>query len=154
MDAVREDAMNVGEVGSHHVGGWLPADYAALEAWLAGLKGKVKTREPPELHPVIVEFRELIASDPVVRMYLSQMVTEVPQRKKYRQRHLHSVEQMLTLINAVLTQAPEYNATALVGVPLNAILDWAMGTPAGLPHFAMTRSTRCSRRSSTLGASS
>jgi len=135
MNAVREDATSVGELGSHRVGGWLPADHAALEAWLAGLKSTAEAREPRELHPVVVEFQELIATDPVVRMYLSQMITEVPKRKKYRQRHLKSVEQMLTLIDEVLTQAPEYDATALVGVPLNAILDWAMGTPAGFAAF-------------------
>jgi phosphatidylserine decarboxylase len=123
------------EVGSPHVGGWLPADQAALEGWLAGLKSTVETREPRELHPVIVEFQELIATDPVVRMYLTEMIAEVPKRKKYRQRHLKSVEQMLTLIDEVLTQAPEYDTTALVGVPLNAILDWAMGTPAGFAAF-------------------
>ena len=135
MNAVREDAMSGGAVGRHHVGGWLPAEQAALEAWLAGLKSTVETREPRELHPVIVEFQELIATDPVVRMYLTEMIAEVPKRKKYRQRHLRSVEQMLTLIDEVLTQAPEYDSTALVGVPLNAILDWAMGTPAGFAAF-------------------
>jgi phosphatidylserine decarboxylase len=91
--------------------------------------------EPPELHPVVAEFGELIATDPVVRMYLNQMIAEVPKRKKYRQRHLTRVEQMLMLINEVLTQAPDYNPTALVGTPLNAILDWAMGTPAGFAAF-------------------
>jgi phosphatidylserine decarboxylase len=82
MNAFREDARSVGEVGSHHVGGWLPADRAALEAWLVGLKSTVETREPRELHPVIVEFQELIATDPVVRMYLTEMIAEVPKRKK------------------------------------------------------------------------
>ena len=63
------------------------------------------------------------------------MIAEVPKRKKYRQRHLKSVDQLLTLINEVLTQAPDYNTTALVGAPLNAIIDWAMGTPAGFAAF-------------------
>jgi phosphatidylserine decarboxylase len=135
MNVAHDDAPVVVEVGSHRVGGWLPADYAALEAWLAGLKGKVDRVGPSELHPVIVEFQKLIASDPVVRMYLNQMIAEVPRRKNYRKHHLKSVEQMLTLINELLTQAPEYDTTALVGAPLNAILDWAMGTPAGFAAF-------------------
>ena len=121
---------------SHRVGGWLPTDQDALEGWLADLKRTVETRaEPAGLHPVIVEFQELIATDPVVRMYLEQMITEVPKAKKYRRRHLRSVDQMLTLMNEVLTQAPDYNATSLVGAPLNAILDWAIGTPAGFAAF-------------------
>ena len=80
-------------------GGWLPTDQGALEAWLSGVRSKAEAGEQPPLHPVMVEFQELIATDPVVRMYLEQMIAEVPKRKKYRQRHLKSIEQMLTLIN-------------------------------------------------------
>jgi phosphatidylserine decarboxylase len=131
-----EGTMRVGEITRHRVGGWLPTDQGALEAWLAGLRSKVEAREEPaELHPIIVEFQELIATDPVVRMCLDQMIAEVPKTKKYRKRHLKSVDQMLTLINEVLTQAPDYNTTSLVGAPLNAIIDWAMGTPAGFAAF-------------------
>src|SRR5580692_6630058 len=129
------DAISAGEVGGHRIGGWLPADHAEVEAWLAGQKNKIELRGSSELQPVIVEFGELIATDPVVRMYLNRMITEVPKRKKYRHRHLRSVEQLLMLFNEVLTQAPDYNTTALVGTPLNAILDWAMGTPAGFAAF-------------------
>ena len=42
---------------------------------------------------------------------------------------------MLLLINEVIGRAPEYNETGLVGVPLNAVLDWCMGTPAGFAAF-------------------
>ncbi|MGO9960730.1 MAG: phophatidylserine decarboxylase associated domain-containing protein [Solirubrobacteraceae bacterium] len=121
MSDRHEHAMRVGAITRHRVGGWLPTDQDALEEWLAGLRCRVEARaEPAELHPVMVEFQELIASDPVVRMYLEQMIAEVPKRKKYRQRHLRSVDQMLTLVNEVLTHAPDYDTTALVGTPLNA----------------------------------
>ena len=43
---------------------------------------------------------------------------------------LTSVEQLLRLINEVLTIAPEFGDQA-VTLPLGAILDWTMGTPAG-----------------------
>src|ERR1035438_5117671 len=67
-----EHAMRVGEIMRHRVGGWLPSDQDALEEWLAGLSRRVEARaEPVELHPVIAEFQELIATDPVVRMYLA-----------------------------------------------------------------------------------
>ncbi len=42
---------------------------------------------------------------------------------------------MLLLIDEVIGRAPEYNETGLVGVPLNAVLDWCMGTPAGFAAF-------------------
>ena len=40
------------------------------------------------LHPVLTEFQELIDADPVVRMYVSQMIAQVPGTKPYRKRHL------------------------------------------------------------------
>ena len=54
------------------------------------------------LHPVLAEFQELIDTDPVVRLYVNQMIAQVPSAKPYRKRHLESVEQLLRLINEVL----------------------------------------------------
>ncbi|HWK16346.1 MAG TPA: phosphatidylserine decarboxylase family protein [Solirubrobacteraceae bacterium] len=131
-----EHAARVGASMRQRVGGWLPPDQGALERWLAGLRSSVEEQtEPADLHPVMVEFQGLIGTDPVVRMYVEQMIAEVPKGKSYRRRHLSSVDQMLALINEVLTRAPEYNTTALVGAPLNAVIDWAMGTPAGFAAF-------------------
>jgi phosphatidylserine decarboxylase len=121
-------------------GGWLPEDQDDLEAWLAGHSERVAARgEHIPLHPVIAEFNELIDGDPVVRMYLNQMIAQVPRGRDYRKRHLQSVRQMLRLINEVLTLAPEYSADSMVMLPLGAILDWTMGTPAG---FAAYRDRR------------
>src|SRR3954470_24302812 len=119
----------------HRPGRWLP-DQDSLEAWLEGLSGEIeaKSRKAP-LHPAVEEFRTLIDRDPIVRMYVTQMIEQVPHAKKYRKRHLEDVDQMLRLIDAVISRAPEYNETGLVGVPLNGVLDWCMGTPAGFAAF-------------------
>ena len=118
--------------------GWLP-DQDALESWLTGHRERVESAENrEELHPVIVEFQNLIATDPVLRMYVERMIAQVPHSRNYNQRHLASPEQMLRLINAVLTMAPEFGDQA-VTLPLAAILDWTMGTPAG---FAAYRDPR------------
>jgi phosphatidylserine decarboxylase len=119
--------------------GWLPEDQEDLEAWLHGHRQRVQARgEPVELHPAIIEFQELIDSDPVVRMLVHQMIEQVPSAKPYRERHVESVEELLRLMNEVLTMAPEYGSNT-VALPLNAILDWTMGTPAG---FAAYRDPR------------
>src|SRR5689334_15467937 len=103
-------------------GGWLPDDQEGLEAWLAGHRERVSAKyERVELHPVITEFERLIDTDPVVRMYLDQMIAQVPQARQYRKRHLESVPQMLRLINEVLTMAPEFSEDAMVMLPLGAI---------------------------------
>ena len=78
--------------------GWLPDDQDDLESWLAGHRERVETRgEQVVLHPVLVEFQELIDTDPVVRMYLNQMISQVPTTRRYRKRHL---EGTVTLFGA------------------------------------------------------
>ena len=44
---------------------------------------------------------------------------------------VHNYHQMLRVINRVMHRAPEFNATGLVGFPINAILDYPMATKAG-----------------------
>jgi phosphatidylserine decarboxylase len=119
--------------------GWLPDCQEDLEAWLDGHGQRAEARaEQIVLYPVIGEFQELIDRDPVVRMYVNQMIAQVPTTKPYSKRHLESAEQLLRLINEVLTTAPEFGP-AMVATPLGAILDWTMGTRAG---FAAYRDPR------------
>ena len=74
--------------------GWLPDDQNDLESWLAGHRERVEVRrEQVVLHPVLVEFQELIDTDPVVRMYIDQMIAQVPHSKAYSKRHLQSANQ-------------------------------------------------------------
>lgn len=120
--------------------GWLPDSQDDLEAWLAGHRDRVEAKgDQVQLHPVLMEFKELMDADPVVRMYFEQMITQVPDTKPYTQRHLHSVDQLLRLINDVLGMAPEFSDDVMIMLPLGAILDWTMGTPAG---FAAYRDPR------------
>jgi len=115
--------------------GWLPASQDALEDWLVGHRQRVEAKgHDIELHPAVVDFQRLIASDPVVGMYVSRMIAQVPETRFYNKRHLENPAQMLRLINEVLTMAPEFGDQN-VTLPLGAILDWTMGTPAGFAAF-------------------
>jgi phosphatidylserine decarboxylase len=129
------------EIDVRRQAGWLPQEQEDLESWLAGHRERVEARgEQVVLAPVMVEFQELIDSDPVVRMYMNQMIEQVPSNKNYSKRHLESVPQLMRLINEVLSMAPEFGPQgAMVATPLAAILDWTMGTPAG---FAAYRDPR------------
>ena len=61
--------------------GWLPEDQDDLESWLDGHRERVEARgEQVVLHPVLTEFQELIDADPVVRMYIHQMIAQVISR--------------------------------------------------------------------------
>ena len=109
-------ADSVAAVDVRRRAGWLPGDQDELEAWLAGHRERVEAKGDQVVpHPVIEEFQELIDRDPVVRMYLNQMIAQVPQGKPYRKRHLESVPQMLR--------------------PLMLGLESDGGLVAGMPYF-------------------
>jgi phosphatidylserine decarboxylase len=46
---------------------------------------------------------------------------------------------MLQLLNTIMTHAPEFDRTGLVGCPINTIFDWSMGTAAGTAIFLNER---------------
>lgn len=119
--------------------GWLPQKQEDLESWLVGHRQRVDARgDDVELHPVLIEFRQLAEREPTVRMHLNEMIAQVPRTRQYQDRHLHNFEELLQLINEVLTMAPEFGDQN-VTLPLGAILDWTMATSAG---FAAYRDPR------------
>ena len=89
-------------------------------------------------HTSVAALADLIETDPVVGMYVQRMIDPVPTTKQYNRRHLTSPEQLMRLIDEVLTVAPEYGSQT-VTLPLGGILDWAMGTPAGRAAFRDSR---------------
>lgn len=119
------------------VGQWLPSDQALLNNWLRATIETAERKQAP-FHPVIREFQAMIESDPVMSMYFTLMFEQQPTFPpptgsgdvKVKDYH-----QMLVVINHVLTTAPEFNNTEMVGFPINAILDFPMITPAGLAAF-------------------
>ena len=123
------------------LGDWLPWDVSVLNRWLeANIAAAEKSAK--KTHPVIAEFREMIESDPVMYMYFTQMFQQQPRFPPppgSGDFKLKDYQQMLVVLNHILTTAPEYNETELVGFPINAILDFPMITPAGLAAFVEPR---------------
>ncbi len=122
---------------------WLPSKESVLRNWHKITLKSIRDKRGKALHPVILKFQKLIADDPLVRMYMTQMIQQVPE--KYTHYHPNNLQDFLLQLNAVLTVAPPYIApghgeeSALVGTPFSAILIWTMGTPAGLAAFRNTR---------------
>lgn len=119
---------------------WLPKDYDAAARLVAILFAEVDWSEAKPLHPVILEFKALIAHDPLVRMDMTAMIEQIPAR--YKKYHPKTVDELLQQLNQVLTMAPAYvppggpkEDVALVGTPFSAILIWTMGTPAGFAAY-------------------
>jgi phosphatidylserine decarboxylase len=125
---------------SFRVGGWLPSDQQVLENWLDGLMAKTEADGDVPLLPVVDEFRQLIEQDPEIYMLFAFMLTQTSQKRTPADKpQVKTVDHLLKLFNHVMTHAPEYDDTGLVGFPINAILDWAMGTHAGFAAFLNDR---------------
>lgn len=120
------------------LGHWLPSHPALLSAWLEKTIQEAESANKPFL-PVIEEFQLLIESDPVLFMYFTQMFEQQPRFAPPEHSgdvKIKDYRQMLLIMNHVLTTAPEFNDTGMVGFPINAILDFPMITRAGLAAFA------------------
>ena len=127
----------------YRVGQWLPSDHRFLVRWLEAMIEKTHT-ERRTLHPVIADLRDLIESDPAIFMLFNQMFEQVPRRPPYDRDptgkpQVRDYQHMLQLLNTILTHAPEFDQTGLVGCPINTIFDWSMGTAAGMAAFLNER---------------
>jgi phosphatidylserine decarboxylase len=132
-----------GTSAPYRVGEWLPSDQAFLDRWLQAMIQKTHA-EMKVLHPIIADFQVLIESDPELFMLFNQMFEQVPRKPPYNKDptgkpQVRDYRHMLQLLNTVMTHAPEYDQTCLVGCPINTIFDWSMGTAAGFAAFLNER---------------
>ena len=127
----------------HRTGQWLPQDHRVHKEWLAGVMDHVD-KNPQELHPVLKEFKDLIEGDTRIYLLFVSMFEQVPAKKPYFKdptghRQVRDYKHMLQVLNHLLTTAPGWNdkshRVGLVGLPINALLDWPMGTASGFAVF-------------------
>ncbi len=127
----------------YRVGEWLPSDQAFLDKWLHAMIEKTHAQRKA-LHPVIADFQHLIESDADIFMLFNQMFEQVPRKPPYNKDptgkpQVRSYRHMLQLLNTIMTHAPEFDRSGLVGCPINTIFDWSMGTAAGFAAFLNDR---------------
>lgn len=119
------------------VGQWMPSDQETLSAWLRKIMTKADNNDLPLL-PVIQNFKTFIETDPKAYLFFTQMFDQVSADKKKSPSGLPQVRDyhhMLQLMNVIMTHAPEFDESGLVGFPFNAIFDWSMATTSGWAGF-------------------
>lgn len=118
-------------------------NHTAHREWLGDIIQHVDKKEHT-LHPVVEEFKQLIETNTRVYMLIEGMLEEVPHKRPYRQDptghpEIRDYHHFLRVLNHLLTTAPSWTDKAhrvgLVGLPINALLDWPMGTPSGYAAF-------------------
>src|SRR6185369_3556273 len=115
-------------------GRWLPVREEVLVAFRQNLAERAKKRKPGvQLSPPVQDLASLVNSDPVLRMYFTQAIEQALEAG-YDLGYTN-VDELMVLIDELMTYAPPFDTTELVGCPLNALLDWPMCMPAGFPLF-------------------
>ncbi|MFP8967786.1 phosphatidylserine decarboxylase family protein [Pokkaliibacter sp. CJK22405] len=157
----------------YQVGQWLPSDQQHLETWLQRVVAEAHKQFPPlqaevldanakesldvlfdrHLHPVLQDFKLLIESDATVFMLFNMMFAQVPHKPPYNKNpnqrpQIRNYHTMLAAMNVILTHAPEFlvvdgQPAGLIGFPINAILNWPMGTAAGFAAFIQPMVNEC-----------
>jgi phosphatidylserine decarboxylase len=115
-------------------GHWLPVREETLVAFRHKFAQEARKRAPgAPLTPPVQDLATLVNTDPVLRMYFTQAIEQAIAAGHdlgYR-----TIDELMALIDVIMTYAPPFDTTELVGCPLNALLDWPMCMPAGFPLF-------------------
>ncbi|HGJ5891047.1 MAG TPA: phosphatidylserine decarboxylase family protein [Arsenophonus apicola] len=117
------------------IGNWMPSDQTTLANWMRKIIDKAEISHAPLL-PSIQNLKDFIESNPKAYMFFNQMFDKAD--KKDQPAGLPQVrdyQHMLELFNVIMTHAPDFDETGLVGFPFNAILDWSMATNSGWSAF-------------------
>ncbi len=127
---------------------WLPRDPEAIERWMLKLKKSAKENPRPLIKP-IEDFKQMVYSDPVLYANVQGMFAEAHRLKKRTplkwQPEPVNFEDFLVLLNAIMYTAPEAYQTGtgsnqqpagMIGFPINALLNWPMGTSFGYDVFS------------------
>jgi phosphatidylserine decarboxylase len=130
------------------LGGWLPHDPEHVESWIRKLKKSVSER-PRALVEPIRELEQLVYHDPVLYANVSMMFAEAHLRRRHTplgEPEVRTFHEFLVLLNAIMTSAPECYQTrgqggqlepaGQIACPINALLDWPMGTVSGYDVFS------------------
>ncbi|KAG6840872.1 hypothetical protein C0991_003592 [Blastosporella zonata] len=120
--------------------GWMPQDLTVLDRWISKKVQQLDEKNEPFVE-VIQKFQKFIESDTSILTLFQQMFTQVPtlapyDRDTWGKPSVRDYMTMLRLFNSILTEPPEFTTKhASVAFPINAILSWPMGTPAGRAAF-------------------
>ena len=136
------------EIRRFRAGSWLPHDLGHIDSWIRDLKKRV-LESPQPLVPPIQAFKDMVAQDPGLKYSMDMMFKAaelIKQQTPLGTPEVKNFDEFLILLNGIMTQAPEYTECpdskgaeepcGLIGFPINALLNWPMGTFSGYNVFA------------------
>ena len=116
------------------LGGWLPSNEQAMGEYrrsIAERASRYNTGVPRT--GVVHDLANLVENDPVLRMAASRSIDEA--RSKGYELGYANIDELMAVIDYLMTYAPPFSESSLVHCPLNAVLDWPMCMPSGYALF-------------------
>lgn len=118
--------------------GYLPRDRSVLDQWHAELVESIPD-DPSNaaiVHRSVQQFAELLDRDPIVRMYVTQMVVQAAELPEQPQRRwtVTTVAELIAALDQIVAMAPTYRKLAF---PMSALFAYMMMTAAGEAVFRM-----------------
>lgn len=121
-----------------NVGKWLPSDQEFENKWVKKVYEEAKSEENKKLLPPVQALKELIESNRYIWNLFQMMFDEIPQKDVDTPAgtpQVRDYHELLLVLNRLIQRAPEFNTTGLVDTPINAVLDYPMGTRTGYVLF-------------------
>lgn len=116
------------------LGGWLPSNEEHLARYRTDLAEKARARAMHAPRTSAVEdLASLLSGDPVLRMDMTRAIDQA--RDAGYVLGYTSIDELMVIIDYVMTYAPPFSETSLIHCPLNAVLDWPMCMPSGYALF-------------------
>ncbi|WP_324995796.1 phosphatidylserine decarboxylase family protein [Hyalangium sp.] len=110
--------------------GYLPRDRRALDEWLRSLKNQLRYRAAERRPSAAVrKLKELIDANAIVRMYVAEMLEQVPSAHKV----IENTDELLAALDHIAATAPLYNPdpNKRNAFPMSSLFAYMMMTRAG-----------------------
>ncbi|WGS53313.1 phosphatidylserine decarboxylase family protein [Paraburkholderia sp. D15] len=116
------------------LGEWLPQNEAHMAKFRTDLAQHARERATHAPRTSAVdELARLVLGDPVLRMDMTRAIGEA-QEAGYILGYA-SIDELMVIVDYLMTYAPPFSETSLIHCPLNAVLDWPMCMPSGYALF-------------------
>lgn len=131
--------------------GWLPQNHRIAAVWVNNLLDDLQKTDmlaadinvTEYKHQEVTDFKNAVLAQPELRLLCEQMIEqgyEYDEKDPMGKPQVDSMDKLFMLIDKIMDIAPEYmqeneEGRGLIGFPLNAVLDWCMGTQAGYAFF-------------------
>ncbi|SDR54127.1 phosphatidylserine decarboxylase [Paraburkholderia fungorum] len=116
------------------LGGWLPTHEPHLARYRTEVAAKARQRGASEPRTrAVEELAALVNDDAVLRMDLTRAIAQA--REAGFVLGYSNIDELMDVIDYLMTYAPPFSTTSLIHCPLNALLDWPMCMPSGYALF-------------------